>query len=159
MNAKPGDLIEIFRGMYQHWAVYIDGDEVVHLVTTDDYGSGPQNSILSVDSNIAQVRRQKIWEVVGNDEFRINNLLDDKYQPHERQIIVRDACRMVGHVLPYSVATYNCEHFVTQLRYGKSESRQVKEAVEIGAAATAGFAIAALGAGLIAGLLKDDEES
>lgn len=28
---KPGDLIEIFRGIFQHWAVYIGDGYVVHL--------------------------------------------------------------------------------------------------------------------------------
>lgn len=30
---EPGDLIEIFRGNYQHWAVYIGDGFVVHLAT------------------------------------------------------------------------------------------------------------------------------
>ena len=32
-NGKPGDLIEIFRWGYKHWAVYIGGQEVVHFTT------------------------------------------------------------------------------------------------------------------------------
>ena len=28
---QPGDLIEIFRGFYSHWAVYVGGGYVVHL--------------------------------------------------------------------------------------------------------------------------------
>ncbi|XP_045919005.1 phospholipase A and acyltransferase 4-like [Micropterus dolomieu] len=156
-GAKPGDLIEIFRGAYEHWAIYIGGNEVVHLIPPSDDDSGPFGSRLMVlDSNKAYVRRQKIWEVVGSDRFHINNLLDDEYQPRERHVIVRDACRSVGQLLSYSVATYNCEHFVTELRYGKPESRQVKTAAVIGGVA-AGIGIVALGAVLFS-LLKDDDK-
>ncbi|XP_044022971.1 phospholipase A and acyltransferase 4-like [Siniperca chuatsi] len=155
-GAKPGDLIEIFRGTYEHWAVYIGGNEVVHLIPSDDSGAFG-NLLMLVDSRRAQVRRQKIWEVAGSNDFKINNFLDDEYQPRERHIIVREACRMVGEELPYSVATYNCEHFVTELRYGKPESRQVKTAAVIGGVAAAGVGIVALGAVLFS-LLKDDDE-
>lgn len=28
---QPGDLIEIFRGTYQHWAIYVGDGFVIHL--------------------------------------------------------------------------------------------------------------------------------
>uniref|UniRef100_A0A8D0DBI5 LRAT domain-containing protein n=1 Tax=Sander lucioperca TaxID=283035 RepID=A0A8D0DBI5_SANLU len=121
IDAKPGDLIEIDRGMYQHWALYIGGMEVVHLTTPSD-SSG--SSLMALDIDVGQVKREKIWEVVGNDNVKVNNLLDYKHQPHESYIIVKEACSMVGLELPYSIFTKNCEHFVTDLRYGKPESRQ-----------------------------------
>lgn len=92
--------------------------------TADDLGA-LGNLAMLFDSRGAQVRRQKIWEVVRFDSFQVNNLLDDKYQPRDRHAIVREACSMVGDVMPYCIATHNCEHFVTGLRYGKPESRQV----------------------------------
>lgn len=92
--------------------------------TGDDSGLFANLGML-MDSGKARVRRQKIWNVVRFDRFQINNLLDDKYEPRERHLIVRDACRMVGREVPYCVATRNCEHFVTWLRYGTPESRQV----------------------------------
>lgn len=73
----------------------------------------------------AQVKRQKISEVVGLRKCRVNNLLDCKYRPRDRHIIVTEAKRLVGQELPYSVITHNCEHFVTRLRYNKPESQQV----------------------------------
>ena len=72
-----------------------------------------------------KVKRENIRDVVGNDRFKVNNLLDDKYQPRERDIIVKEACSMVGRKVRYSIVKYNCEHFVTDLRYGIPESRQV----------------------------------
>ncbi|XP_039641338.1 phospholipase A and acyltransferase 4-like [Perca fluviatilis] len=117
VDAKPRDLIEISRGIYNHWAIYIGGEEVVNFA--------PPNDDIAWKSPKEQVKREKIWEVVGNDSFKINNLLDDKYQPRERDIIVKEACSMVGRKMPYSIVKYNCEHFVTDLRYGIPESRQV----------------------------------
>ncbi|KAG7268658.1 hypothetical protein CRUP_035811 [Coryphaenoides rupestris] len=36
---QPGDLIEIFRpGGYQHWAVYVGDDDVVHLTVSCNHG-------------------------------------------------------------------------------------------------------------------------
>lgn len=94
-------------------------------VSSDDDQGPFANLGVLVDSSSAKVRRQKLWTVVRSDSYKIDNFLDDKYQPHERHLIVREACRLVGRVMPYCVATYNCEHFVTELRYGKPESRQV----------------------------------
>lgn len=157
-GAKPGDLIQISRENYEHWAIYIGGNEVIHLIpATDDLGA-LGNLAMLFDSRGAQVRRQKIWEVVRFDSFQVNNLLDDKYQPRDRHAIVREACSMVGDVMPYCIATHNCEHFVTGLRYGKPESRQVKQVAAIGGAAIAGVGILALGAALFAMLKEDDHE-
>ncbi|XP_068574158.1 phospholipase A and acyltransferase 4-like [Cebidichthys violaceus] len=157
-GAKPGDLIEIFRGTYEHWAVYIGGNEVVHLIPPSDDSSPFGNLLMLLDSSRAQVRRQKIWEVVGHHRFEINNLLDHKYEPRDRRVIVREACRMVNLELPYNPVSHNCEHFVTELRYGESESRQVNRAVVIGGAAVAGVGVIALGAALLATLLKGDHD-
>ncbi len=71
--------------------------------------------------------RQKLTEVVGSDRFCVNNELDNKYSPRDTEKVVEEALHMVGEELPYSLATSNCEHFVTGLRYGKQESLQVGE--------------------------------
>ncbi|CAG5866864.1 unnamed protein product [Menidia menidia] len=158
-DAKPGDLIEIYRGTYKHWAIFIGGNEVVHLIPETSTGDlGDFGELLSfLDSSTARVRRQRIWEVIKSSEFHINNYLDDEYRPRESRTIVREACRLVGLERPYNIATYNCEHFVTELRYGKPESRQVQTAAVIGGVATAGVAIAVLGAALFSTFHKHDK--
>ncbi|KAK7904581.1 hypothetical protein WMY93_017188 [Mugilogobius chulae] len=161
---KPGDLIEIHRGVYQHWAIYVGQNEVVHLIPPtqmDDDVLGLGNLVQYLDSSHAQVKCEKIWDVVGPHSYEVNNLLDHRYQARHPNNIVRDALKMVGRMLPYNVATYNCEHFVTRLRYGKPESRQVNNAVAVGGAAVAGVAAVALGAALFASFLKhsnDDDD-
>ncbi|KAK5857789.1 hypothetical protein PBY51_011009 [Eleginops maclovinus] len=158
-SPKPGDLIEISRGTYEHWAIYIGGNEVVHMIPPMSDDSSTINHLLMLlDSHKAEVRREKIWKVVGPHSYEINNLLDDQYEPRERHAIVRDACRMVGQELPYSVTSHNCEHFVTELRYGRPESRQVNRAAVIGGAAVLGVGILAAGAVLLSALFKDNEE-
>ncbi|KAM7403689.1 hypothetical protein PAMA_004229 [Pampus argenteus] len=156
ISIKPGDLIEFYRGTFEHWAVYIGGNEVVHLVpqgAEDD--SVPFSNLMSVlDSGIAEVMRHKIWEVADSDRYRVNNLQDDEYEPRDRSIIVRDACSMVGQRLPYCLVSHNCEHFVTELRYGKPESRQVKTVAVIAGVTTA----VVLGATLFSFLLKDNNK-
>lgn len=119
--AKPGDLIEILRGRFKHWAVYIGGNEVVHLIP-------PKNRVgaWDLDSSTAQVKRQMLCDVVDFYHFSINNLLDDEYTPRDGDSIVRDACSMVGMDLPYNVETCNCQHFALELRYGRPECRQSK---------------------------------
>ncbi|TNN28564.1 Retinoic acid receptor responder protein 3 [Liparis tanakae] len=136
-GAKPGDLIEIFRkgGTYQHWAVYIGEDEVVHL--TDPGGDSSSSGSMGLSlGGIAQVMRHNIWEVIHGDPFKINNLLDNKYKPRDRDVIVKEACGMVGTERQYNVVSLNCEHFATMLRYGQPESRQVGGAYDYSAYVT-----------------------
>uniref|UniRef100_A0A3Q2P6J0 LRAT domain-containing protein n=1 Tax=Fundulus heteroclitus TaxID=8078 RepID=A0A3Q2P6J0_FUNHE len=115
---KPGDLIEIFRSGYQHWAVYIGRGHVVHLVVTGDGSSVP------VPGEMGVVLEQKLEEVVGNDRWRINNYLDKKRKPQQGYAIVKQAIGFIDARLPYSVIKSNCEHFATDLRYEKPTSRQ-----------------------------------
>ncbi|XP_053290742.1 uncharacterized protein LOC128450996 [Pleuronectes platessa] len=121
-NGKPGDLIEINRGPYQHWAVYIGENEVVHLVTEGVQSSG---SSASLSSSNGKVKREKFNDVVGNHHYQVNNLLDKMFKPRDPSVIVKEACAMVGREPQYDLVTYNSEHFATDLRYGVAESRQI----------------------------------
>lgn len=143
---EPGDLIEIFRPNYQHWAVYVGEGFVVHLAPPCECAGAGLSSMMSVVADKAVVKKQELWDVVGTDRWQINNCLDEKYKPRPAHKIVREANALVGSELNYSVFSQNCEHFVTDLRYGKPESQQVRKAGE--AAAVAG--IAALGLGAVA---------
>ncbi|XP_005812815.1 retinoic acid receptor responder protein 3-like [Xiphophorus maculatus] len=158
IDAKPGDLIEILGGVYHHWAVFIGGDEVVHLIPSTHRGGDLLEVLAFLESSDATVRRQRIWEVVGSNRFRVNNLLDDEYQPLDPGTIVGNAVKTVGQERPYNVATHNSEHFVTELRYGKPESRQVQTAAVIGGVAAAGVAVAVVGAALFSAFRKNKDK-
>ncbi|XP_053289711.1 uncharacterized protein LOC128450331 [Pleuronectes platessa] len=120
-NGEPGDLIEINRGPYQHWAVYIGENEVIHLVTEGVQSSG---SSATLSSSNGKVKCEKFNDVVGNHHYQVNNLLDEEYDARDPSVIVKEACEMVDRVPQYDLVTYNSQHFATDLRYGKAESRQ-----------------------------------
>lgn len=90
-----------------------------------EYAGAGSSSMMSLVGDRALVKKEQLWDVVGTDEWKINNSLDDKYEPRPTRVIVREACELVGRELPYSVFSLNCEHFVNELRYGKAESPQV----------------------------------
>ncbi|XP_035624179.2 phospholipase A and acyltransferase 3-like [Oncorhynchus keta] len=134
---EPGDLIEIFRGKYQHWALYVGDNFVVHLAPPSEGPGARANSMMSVLSDKAKVKKEDIWDVVGHDQWCINNQLDEKYQVRPIHEILTEAQAYVNQEMPYSVFRWNCEHFVTDLRYGKAESRQVRQVVKtVGIVAT-----------------------
>eukprot|EP00066_Takifugu_rubripes_P011130 XP_003979578.2 PREDICTED: HRAS-like suppressor 3 [Takifugu rubripes] len=144
---EPGDLIEIHRGSYQHWAVYVGDGFVVHLTSPFEGRGGQSSSIRSVLTDRAVVKKEKLLDVVGDNKWKINNSLDNKYEPRPSHIIVKAACELVGQQRRYSVLSANCEHFVNELRYGKAESRQARTAemaLAAGAAVVVGVGIAAL---------------
>lgn len=96
------------------------------LIPAEHAGAG-FSSMMSVVADKAVVKKEELWNVVGTDRWNINNSLDKKYKPRPANVIVRDACALVGRELSYSVLSGNCEHFVNDLRYGKPESLQVSE--------------------------------
>ncbi|XP_023183959.1 HRAS-like suppressor 3 isoform X2 [Xiphophorus maculatus] len=158
---EPGDLIEIDRGSYQHWAVYVGDGFVVHLAPP--FPAAGSSSIMSVLAEKAIVKKEELWDVVGTDKWLINNGLDQKYKPRPPHDIVREACTMVGRELPYCIFRGNCEHFVNELRYGKAESRQVQKAGEVammaGVATVVGFGVFALASALFGGSKKEKKDN
>ncbi|XP_061585751.1 uncharacterized protein LOC133450866 [Cololabis saira] len=145
---KPGDLIEILRGLYNHWAVYVGGGNIVHFVNTGLGSSSSDGGDVG-----GKVLKEKLQDVAGNNYCRINNRLDYKYRPHPANDIVEKACSLVDTELQYNLKKYNCEHFATKMRYGEPDSQQVKDAITAVAAGAAaagaggGAAAAAAGAG------------
>ncbi|KAM7417540.1 hypothetical protein PAMA_017265 [Pampus argenteus] len=160
---EPGDLIEIFRGSYQHWAVYIGDNYVVHLAPPFEGQGAGTSSISSVLAEKAVVKREELWDVVGTNQWKINNSLDEKYKPREVRVIVREARMLVGQELSYCVIRGNCEHFATELRYGKAESRQVRKAGETvmvaGIATMVGLGFVALASALFGGSKKEKNDT
>ncbi|KAG7230409.1 hypothetical protein INR49_024515 [Caranx melampygus] len=163
VKPEPGDLIEIFRGTYQHWAVYIGDGFVVHLAPPSEVPGAGANSMMSVLTEKAVVKREELWDVVGTDKWKINNSLDEKYKPLPVRVIVNEARKLVGRELPYCVFRGNCEHFANELRYGKAESRQVRKAGEVvmvaGLATMVGLGVVALAGALFGGSKKEDKNT
>ncbi|XP_029469376.1 LOW QUALITY PROTEIN: phospholipase A and acyltransferase 2-like [Rhinatrema bivittatum] len=123
---KLGDLIEIDRFGYQHWAIYVGDGYVIHLAPPSEFAEASSSSFMSILTEFAEVRKDLLSKVVGNSNYRINNKYDEKYTPYPVNKILQRAEEMVGERQPYSVYSRNCEHFVTELRYNKAECAQVR---------------------------------
>ncbi|XP_062951233.1 phospholipase A and acyltransferase 4-like [Cynocephalus volans] len=137
---KPGDLIEIFHNGYEHWAIYVGDGYVVHLAPLSKCPKAGSTSFSSIPSDRAVVKQERLEDVVGGCRYRVNNDLDHNYKPLPVSEIIKSAKEKVGQEVEYSFVTKNCEHFVTDLRYGKERCRQV-ERVAIGGLATTVFGI------------------
>ncbi|XP_076015679.1 phospholipase A and acyltransferase 3-like isoform X4 [Genypterus blacodes] len=120
----PGDLIEIDRVRFKHWAVCIGNGEVVHLVALSH--PGPSQMMSDMEGG---VRRESLKHVVGNDTWKVNNSRDDRDTPHPPAKIVETALSREGKVT-YNLTSNNCEHFANEVRYGTAESQQVVEAAK-----------------------------
>ncbi|XP_062249227.1 phospholipase A and acyltransferase 3-like [Platichthys flesus] len=149
---RLGDLIEISRPMYQHWAVYVGNGYVIHLAPPCEGPSVGSSSVMSVLADSAMVKKEFLWAVVGGDEWKVNNDLDREHSPRLGFVIANDAMGWVGRTVPYSIVSGNCEHFVNNLRYGKNVSRQVTSAtnvaIGVGAAGLVVCGVLALARGL-----------
>ncbi|XP_053930669.1 phospholipase A and acyltransferase 1 isoform X2 [Cuculus canorus] len=144
--AQPGDLIEILRPAYQHWALYLGDGYIINVTPVDDGAPGTMSSAKSVFSRKARVRMQLLKDVVGEDTYRINNKYDSSYTPLPVEDIIRRAASYIDEEVPYDVLASNCEHFVTMLRYGEGVSSQARKAVgAMGAAVVAAGALSFLG--------------
>ncbi|XP_076155254.1 phospholipase A and acyltransferase 3-like [Alosa pseudoharengus] len=121
---EPGDLIEIDRGTFQHWAVYVGDGYIIHATTNETSSSA------AIMSGKATVRKDKLKDVAAGDTWRVKNSLDKDYTPRSPDVILKEAEEMVGKQIPYSLLGKNCEDFATNLRYGVPKSRQAQEAIE-----------------------------
>ncbi|NXE34541.1 HRSL1 enzyme, partial [Ptilorrhoa leucosticta] len=122
---KPGDLVEIKRGAYQHWAVYVGNGYVIHVAPVDENSPPLSVSSVTIFTRQAMVKKQLLKEVVGNDDWNVNNKYDHHRTPFPMEVIVQRAERWLDMVVPYRLFLNNCEHFVTMLRYGQAVSDQV----------------------------------
>ncbi|KAJ8356855.1 hypothetical protein SKAU_G00196490 [Synaphobranchus kaupii] len=127
-SPQTGDLIEIFRPAYQHWALYLGDGYIINLMPVDKTQVG-RCSLKSVLSQKAVIRLQLLKEVVGGDSYRINNKYDDDHTPLPICDIVHQARLFIGQEVPYDLLSSNCEHFVTLLRYGEGVSEQATWAI------------------------------
>uniref|UniRef100_A0A8C5R973 LRAT domain-containing protein n=1 Tax=Leptobrachium leishanense TaxID=445787 RepID=A0A8C5R973_9ANUR len=123
-DPKPGDLIEYQRLGYQHWGIYVGDGFVVHLTDQDGF-----SSISSAFGASAVVRKDRMERVAAGCYYKVNNKYDGKRTPLPIRKVVHAALDKVGETLNYSLTSENCEHFVTELRYGESFSDQEKKQI------------------------------
>lgn len=140
---KPGDLIEIFRPIYKHWAIYVGDGYVIHLAPPCEIPGAGAASIMSALTDKAIVKKELLCDVAGRDKYQVNNKHDDKYTPLPLNKIIQRAENLVGQEVLYRLTSENCEHFVNELRYGVPRSDQVRDAITV--VGVAGVCLATLG--------------
>ncbi|NXP25136.1 HRSL1 enzyme, partial [Scytalopus superciliaris] len=152
---KPGDLIEIKRPLYQHWALYLGDGYVINVTPVDEGAPSLLTSTMSVFTRKAKVKKQLLKEVVGNDAWEVNNKYDHSHTPLPVAEIIRHAESYIDREVPYDVLGNNCEHFVTMLRYGEEVSDQVSNMglMAVGAVAVASTVLV----GLLRGKSREKE--
>ncbi|NXH14070.1 HRSL1 enzyme, partial [Bucco capensis] len=148
-DPEPGDLIEIFRPAYQHWALYLGDGYIINVTPADEGPPAAFASVGSVFSRKARVRMQLLKDVVGSDTYHVNNKYDGTYAPLPVEEIIRRAENLIGQEVSYDLLGNNCEHFVTLLRYGEGVSDQANRAIS-----AIGFVTAAAGVFSLLGLLR-----
>nr|XP_048314155.1 phospholipase A and acyltransferase 3 isoform X2 [Myodes glareolus]XP_048314156.1 phospholipase A and acyltransferase 3 isoform X2 [Myodes glareolus]XP_048314157.1 phospholipase A and acyltransferase 3 isoform X2 [Myodes glareolus] len=141
---KPGDLIEIFRPIYSHWAIYVGDGYVIHLAPPSEFAGAGAASIMSALTDKAIVKKELLCDVAGKDKYQVNNKHDGEYTPLPPSKIVKRAEELVGQEVLYKLTSENCEHFVNELRYGVSRSDQVTDAIKA-ASIAAGLGLATVG--------------
>ncbi|NXK43519.1 HRSL1 enzyme, partial [Piprites chloris] len=149
-NPEPGDLIEIKRPLYQHWALYLGDGYVLNVTPVDEGVPSMFVSTMSIFTRKAKVKKQLLKEVVENNDWEVNNKYDRSRTPLPVKEIIRRAELYIDREVTYDVLGKNCEHFVTMLRYGEGVSDQAK--IAIGSMLAVG--VAAVASTLLVGLLR-----
>ncbi|NXM25409.1 HRSL1 enzyme, partial [Oxyruncus cristatus] len=124
-DPEPGDLIEVKRQFYRHWALYLGDGYVLNVTPVDEGAPSLLVSTASIFTRKAKVKKQLLKEVVGDDDWEVNNKYDRSHTPLPVKEIIRRAELYIDRDVTYDVLGKNCEHFVTMLRYGEGVSDQV----------------------------------
>ena len=118
-TAVPGDLIEIDRLVYSHWALYVGNGKAIHV--TADSGDIGENEARVLEETVAGIARESL--------VRVNNKLvpakSRGVKPKAAEETVRAARQNLGRTVLYNMITRNCEHYTTQWKYGLAWSDQV----------------------------------
>lgn len=124
LKPKQGDLIEIDRTIYSHWALYIGRGEVVHAACEN----------LDDGATKAYVVKCRLVDLAGSGLVRVNN----KYVAAKRRglvalkmrTVLNNVLTMVGQRVHFNLMSKNSEHYVTGWKYGVSWSDQSTMALQ-----------------------------
>ncbi|XP_073515615.1 phospholipase A and acyltransferase 3-like [Phyllobates terribilis] len=111
---QPGDLIEFSCIAFEHWGVCVGDGKFVHLVP-DGLDTFP------TAIGVVAVVKEEYFKASLHSilfSYKVNNKYDKRAVPYPPGKIVNAARREVGKKRSYDLLKANCEHFVTELRYG-----------------------------------------
>lgn len=172
-DLQPGDLIEVDRGAYNHWAMYTDkcenGTHWCFHVTTSDGDFEKKEALMSRTNGsnaVAAIKKHKLKDILEDNDSkkpsmaRINNKTNEA---NKKKCVPRPIFPVIEHLekrkdetIKYDLRILNCEHYVTTWKYGAGWSRQVEMAEMATFSAVAVATIGSIiGVGLlIAGIFK-----
>ncbi|XP_017665950.1 PREDICTED: phospholipid-metabolizing enzyme A-C1-like [Lepidothrix coronata] len=107
---KPGDLIEIKRSVYQHWALYLGDGYVIHVASTNEWIPLQLAEIVTIFTRKAKVKKQLLKEGVGNNDWEIHKY-DRSHTPFPVEEIIKRAESYIDREVTYDLPDKNCEHF------------------------------------------------
>lgn len=117
-DLKPGDILGVSRGMYEHYAVYIGNGEVIHYAAeTSDFRGG------------AAIRRAPFQNFLGTAKSYFVVCFPEDIFCFSAEETVRRAEEKLGET-KYSLISNNCEHFAIWCKTGCTESQQVETAIQ-----------------------------
>lgn len=121
-----GDLVEIDRTLYAHWAVYIGEGKVVHVV-------GPNEE--DIPTEFAYVQKCPLEDVAGCSGVRVNNksvrAKERAVRSLEKEQIVIRALEKLNQKVEFNFLTRNAEFYATQWKYGVGWSDQAAVALSV----------------------------
>jgi hypothetical protein len=125
-EAVVGDLIEFDRrsSSFNHWAIFIRNGRVAdpsvleHIETCDIF-----------KKTRAMVFSKSLTEVAGSDYCRVNNKVRSAenrgLKPRSEEEIMESVQKSMNKGFDYNILYYNCEHKVTEWKFGLPFSDQV----------------------------------
>uniref|UniRef100_A0A8C5UJF8 LRAT domain-containing protein n=1 Tax=Malurus cyaneus samueli TaxID=2593467 RepID=A0A8C5UJF8_9PASS len=116
-----GDLMEIKRQGFQHWALYVGGGYVIYVTDV-----GKACAAVTGCRAKVKVRKNLLKEVAGDEDWYVNNKHDWYCTPLPVEEIIERAESWIDKVMPYDELGSNFERFMTKLRYGDAISFQVR---------------------------------
>ncbi len=153
---KPGDVIGVNRGLYEHYAIYVGNNKVIHYAGHDDdfakgatiheasyadFKKGDKDCfVLSFSGEKpVKIRISTNFQLFGEKDHGISLDWKEEFTPKET---LERAYSRIGES-KYHLLGNNCEHFALWCKTGKAESQQVANGV-VGCIMTVGFGICLL---------------
>ena len=119
-EARPGDVVSVDRGLYQHYGVYAGSGKVI------DISPGNGDNSLG-NKHTAHIRQRSLSGFLNGDPGYVDNSPGN----YSRKETLRRARAEVGTGRDsYNLVFNNCEHKAREWETGRKQSKQVKNAVE-----------------------------
>ncbi|KAG9480015.1 hypothetical protein GDO78_011822 [Eleutherodactylus coqui] len=132
---KRGDLLEVPRTLFVHFGIYLGNNRVAHLIpdilpaltckkARVENVVTNKRLIAGVLAKMASVRVDNVQDFAYGAIILVNSMdRHVKNNPLSNEEVARRAEKLVG-TTSYSLLWDNCEHFVTNCRYGTPVSLQ-----------------------------------